>query len=125
MSMFQGRSTTKPSGGKLKTLRSKRRFEIGREPTLTRVGETQRKTSRTFGGNAKVILLKAQTANVYNPKSKVSKHVKIITVKQNPANPHYVQRNIMGKGSIIQTELGEARITSRPGQDGIVNAILL
>jgi SSU ribosomal protein S8E len=45
-------------------------------------------------------------------------------VRQNPANPHYVQRNIMGKGSIVQTELGEAVITSRPGQDGVVNAIL-
>jgi small subunit ribosomal protein S8e len=123
--MFQGRSTTKPSGGKLKTLRSKRRFEIGREPTLTRVGETQRKVVRTFGGNSKVILLKGQFANVYNPKDKTCRKSKIVTVRQNPANPHYVQRNIMGKGSIVQTELGEARITSRPGQDGVVNAILL
>ncbi len=123
--MFQGRSTTKPSGGKLKALRSKRRFEIGREPTLTRVGETQRKVVRTFGGNSKVILLKGQFANVYNPKDKTCRKSKIVTVRQNPANPHYVQRNIMGKGSIVQTELGEARITSRPGQDGVVNAILL
>ena len=122
--MFQGRATSKPSGGKLRTLRSKRRFEIGREPTLTRVGETQRKVVRSFGGSSKVILLKEQFANVYNPKDKTSKKTKIITVRQNPANPHYVQRNIMGRGSIVQTELGEAVITSRPGQDGVVNAIL-
>ena len=31
----------------------------------------------------------------------------------------------MTKGTIVQTEAGSARITSRPGQDGVVNAILI
>ena len=51
--------------------------------------------------------------------------MKIITVKENPSNPHYVQRNIMNKGTIIMTDAGAARITSRPGQDGVINAVLL
>ncbi|MEK6848627.1 MAG: 30S ribosomal protein S8e, partial [Nanoarchaeota archaeon] len=42
-----------------------------------------------------------------------------------PANRHFIRRNIMTKGSVIDTELGKARITSRPGQDGVVNAVLI
>ena len=43
---------------------------------------------------------------------------------ENPANPNYVRRNLLTKGAIIKTELGNARILSRPGQDGTINAVL-
>ena len=125
MTIFQGKSRKKPTGGKLKASRSKKRFELGREPTLTRIGPDARKVLRTLGGNSKAVLMRAEVANVYVPAEKATKKVKIQTVKENPANPHYVQRNIMNKGTVIQTELGEARVTSRPGQDGVVNAVLL
>ncbi|NLM29905.1 MAG: 30S ribosomal protein S8e, partial [Methanomicrobiales archaeon] len=29
------------------------------------------------------------------------------------------------RGAIIRTDIGRARIVSRPGQDGVVNAVLL
>ena len=51
--------------------------------------------------------------------------MKIISVVENPANRQYVRRNIVTKGAIVQTEIGKALVTSRPGQDGIVNAVLL
>jgi len=35
------------------------------------------------------------------------------------------RRRILTRGAIIDTRLGEAVVTSRPGQDGIVNALLL
>lgn len=125
MTIFQGQGKKKPSGGKLRQSRSKRRYELGREPTLTRIGETSRKVQRGLGGNTKSILMLCSFANVYDPKSKSTKRSKIITVKANPANPHFVQRNILNRGTVISTEAGEARITSRPGQDGVVNAVLL
>ncbi|MCL5783549.1 MAG: 30S ribosomal protein S8e [Candidatus Thermoplasmatota archaeon] len=125
MTIFQGKSRKKFTGGKLKASRTKKRFELGREPTLTRIGPEARKVMRTMGGAKKAVLMRAESANVYVPGEKITKKVKIQTVKENPANPHYVQRNIMSKGTVILTELGEARITSRPGQDGIVNAVLL
>ncbi|MCL4350809.1 MAG: 30S ribosomal protein S8e [Candidatus Thermoplasmatota archaeon] len=125
MGRFQGNSLTKPSGGKRKTSRSKRRSEIGREATLTRINETQRKVMRIRGGDLKTVLLNANIANVYDPKSKKTIRSKIVTVKENPANPHYVQRNIMNKGTVVETEKGLAKITSRPGQDGVINAVLL
>jgi small subunit ribosomal protein S8e len=50
---------------------------------------------------------------------------KIKTVKENPANPHYVRMNIITKGAVIETDAGLARVTSRPGQHGVVNAVLI
>ena len=67
----------------------------------------------------------ASMANVFDPKKGKVTRTKILTVTENPANPNYVQRNIITKGAIIQTELGNARITSRMGQDGVVNAVLI
>ncbi len=125
MTIFQGKGRKKSTGGKLTQSRSKRRYELGREPTMTRIGGTSRKVQRGLGGNTKAILMLASEANVYDPKAKTTAKSKIVTVKANPANPHYVQRNILNKGTVIQTEAGEARITSRPGQDGVINAVLL
>ncbi|GGM78664.1 30S ribosomal protein S8e [Thermogymnomonas acidicola] len=125
MTVFQGRASKKFTGGKYKKLRNKRRFELGREPTLTRLGPESRKTIRVRGGNTKTFIMRAEFANVYSPKDRTTKKVRILTVKANPANPHFVQRNIMNKGTIIQTELGDARITSRPGQEGVINAVLV
>jgi small subunit ribosomal protein S8e len=125
MTIYQGKSTKKFTGGKLRRNHSKRRYELGREPSFTKVGSTERRGIRTMGGNRKLLLLKEQYANIYNPESKTTKKLKILTVKENNADPHYVQRNIMNRGTIISTDEGNARITSRPGQDGIVNAVLI
>jgi small subunit ribosomal protein S8e len=46
-------------------------------------------------------------------------------VVENPANPHYVRRNILTKGAIVETEFGKARIISRPGQHGVINGVLV
>ncbi len=125
MALWQGKSKRKPTGGRLVQGRKKRRFEIGREPQFTHVGEESLREYRTMGGNSKTKMLSAQYANVMDPNTHTAKRVKIITVKGNPANPNYVQRNIMNRGAIIQTEIGMAKITSRPGQDGAVNAVLI
>jgi small subunit ribosomal protein S8e len=125
MTIYQGKSTKKFTGGKLRRNHSKRRYELGREPSFTKIGETERRAIRTMGGNRKLLLLKEQYANIYNPEDRTTKKLKILTVKENNADPHYVQRNIMNRGTIISTDEGNARVTSRPGQDGIVNAVLV
>ena len=122
---FQGKSTRKYTGGRLIQARSKRKYELGGEQANTHLGDTIRKTVKTLGGQLKVRLLRAQTATVVDPSTKTSKTVKIETVTGNPANKNYIRRNIMTKGSIIKTEIGSARITNRPGQEGSINAILI
>jgi small subunit ribosomal protein S8e len=125
MAIWQGRPKRKPSGGRIRAARKKRKFEIGREKQFTHLGVQKIKMYRTKGANQKVRLLMVDQANVVDPKTKAIKKVKILTVKTSPSNPNYVQRNIVTKGATVMTELGEAVITSRCGQDGVVNAILI
>ena len=125
MALWQGKSNRKPTGGRLVRSRKKRRFEVGREPLLTNLGDENLKKYRTLGGGSKVKMLSAAFANVVDPATKKVVRTKIITVKTNAANPNYDQRNILNRGAIIQTDVGLARVTSRPGQDGTVNAVLI
>ncbi|MCC5990265.1 MAG: 30S ribosomal protein S8e, partial [Thermosphaera sp.] len=77
------------------------------------------------GGNVKVRVKKALYVNVYNPKEKACKKVKILTVVETPSNPQNARFQIISKGTIVKTELGLVRITSRPGQDGVLNGVLV
>ena len=125
MALWQGKSRRKPTGGRRVPSASKRKFEIGREKQFTKLGAQSLKQYRGAGGNVKVGMLAAEFANVVDKKTNTVKKVKIINVKANPADPNYIQRNILNKGATIETEIGDAVVTSRPGQDGAVNAILL
>ena len=125
MALWQGRSKRKPTGGRYRPLRKKRKREIGREQQYAFVGSTRLKLYRTKGANRKVCVLSAEVANVLDRRTAATKKVKIVTVKANPANPNFVTRNIITKGATIQTEIGLARVTSRPGQDGVINAVLI
>ena len=98
---------------------------MGRLPSLTKLEKRRVTVIRTRGNNQKVRLLGIDIANLFNPKTKKYEQAKIKTILENPANRHFVRRNIMSKGTIIDTEKGKARITSRPGQDGTVNAVLV
>jgi small subunit ribosomal protein S8e len=69
--------------------------------------------------------MRARYANVATRSTGTIQKVVIETVEENGANPNYVRRNILTKGAVIRTEAGRARIISRPGQDGVINAILI
>ncbi len=125
MALWQGRSRRKATGGRYRTHKGKRKSEIGREQQITVIGKYAKKRVRTFGGNLKFRVLQTEVANLYDPKSKKTLRVNIKTVLENPANPNYVRRNIITKGAIIETDKGKARVTSRPGQHGTINAVLI
>ncbi len=126
MSVYQGNDLRKPSGGiKGRHRKVKRKSELGRYPTETRLGEDRRKVIRVRGGNRKIRLLSTSYANVSIPSQNLSKKVKIIRVLQNPSNRDYDRRGIITRGTIVLTELGRAIVTSRPGQNGVVNAVLI
>lgn len=119
------RQGKKPSGGRFWPDKKKRAYEIGTDPTNTKIGEkTTVRQKKLRGGGHITQLLTADKANLMISKGKF-KISKIKTVKENPANRHFVRMNVMTKGAIVETEDGLARITSRPSRDGIVNAILV
>jgi small subunit ribosomal protein S8e len=125
MGIWQGRSRRKKTGGRLRPIRKKRRFEIAREVQRATIGPGTVKRYRVRGANTKLRILTTTTVNVYDPATKSMKVAKIVTVRENPANPNYVQRNIITRGAILETELGLVRVLSRPGQDGVLNGIRL
>jgi len=106
-------------------LRKKRKYEIGREQQYAFVGPEKVKLYRTRGANQKVRILHAEFANVIDQKTGKTSRSKIVTVKENSSNPHFVTRNIITRGAVVQTDLGLAKVTSSPGQDGVINAVLV
>jgi len=103
----------------------KRRFERGSFPTETTLGEPKKKIECRRGGNIKIRLLSTNYANVSDSSTGKTEKAEILRVVRNPANVDYNRRGVITKGTVIETPLGLARITSRPGQHGLVNATLL
>lgn len=113
-----------PAGGKIRKTRKKRKREIGRFPALTKIGERRLKLIRAMGGNYKLRLLSDSYANVVVP-GEGTKKVRILDVVDNPASKAFKRFKIITRGAIIRTELGLARVTSSPGQHGVINAVLM
>jgi small subunit ribosomal protein S8e len=115
----------KYTGGKRKPYRTRRAFEFDDYPFETAVGETVRARKKTRGGTASFGLRSTNEANVYDPSASKTLKTKIIRVTSNKANREYERRGVITKGATIETELGVARVTSRPSDDGVVNAVLV
>ncbi len=125
MAVWHLRSKRKLTGGKLRKVRKKRKLDGGSKFLDTRIAEKKIKIKRVYGGKKKVTLLSSDKISVSDPKTGRIQHIKLISVEENPANPHYARRNIITKGAIVKTEAGMARITNRPTQDGVVSGVLI
>lgn len=123
MAISQLRSRRTVTGSLYRPYRKKKKYELGRYPTYTKLGNKKIKSDRVLGKNYKFRLLNIDYVNVAD-KGK-SKKVKINNVIENPANRHFVRRNIITKGTVVETEIGKVKITSRPGQEGSLNGVLL
>jgi len=115
----------KPTGGRRIPYRGRRAREADNYPIETALGRDEVIKKRARGGDVKLSVKKTSYANVLDSSTKKAKKVKILKVIKNPANRDYERRGIITKGAIVETELGTARVTSRPGQDGAVDAILI
>lgn len=125
MSESHGRSKRTKTGAKHKKKRDKIKAELGKTTQKITIGEDNRVKDKARGKTVKLGLRTAGTINVLDPKTKKVKKTKILSVVENKANRHYERMNVLTKGAIVKTDLGDARITSRPSQDGLVNGILI
>ncbi|MEA3248392.1 MAG: 30S ribosomal protein S8e [Nanoarchaeota archaeon] len=110
----------KTSGGRYK--RPKKKKLTGRQGQVrtVKIGNKKTKVLRTRSGTKKLISFLDNISNV-TTKGKA----KIKNVLETPSNIFLARQNILVKGAIIETELGKAKITNRPSQEGIVQAELL
>ncbi len=99
-------------------------------PAHTTISEKQEIDSfRVRGGKTKMASLKVKYANVKEPKTGKYTKTEILSVEENNANTQFARRNIITLGAIIKVKFeGKekfARVTSRPGQDANINAIIV
>ena len=117
-------ATSKITGGRRVPLRIRRKYETDRYPNEPINGAQVTVTRRVRGNNQKTALKTIDFVNLATGESKVKKS-KIIKVLDNATNNDYKRRGIITKGAILETQEGKCKVVSKPGQNGIVNAILL
>lgn len=113
------------TGGKKVASRGRRKYEVDRYPNEATIGTIDIITRKVRGGNTKAAFKTADFANITDPNSNKTIRSKILRVTKNFANKDYERRGVISKGALIETEAGLARVSSRPGQHGIVNAITI
>ena len=113
----------KPTGGRSRPHRGRRASEKDGYAIEPLVGPASRRPIYRRGGHTTPGVIFADFANVSDPSGKATKS-KIIRVKKSPANRDYERRGVITKGAVLETEAGEAVVTSRPTADGVVNAVL-
>jgi len=117
-------ATSKITGGRRYPNRTRRKFQLDRYPVETLLGEHVIVTRKVRGHSSKDALKTTDFVNLAIPGDKVKK-TKITKVLKNPSNNDYERRGVISKGAILETQDGQCRVVSRPGQDGTVNAILI
>ena len=125
MARSQARSKRKYTGKKYKRFHKKRKRELERPSIETQIGQEKKKKQRTLGGNYKLKLFSSTLINVTDLTTNKTSKVKILKFESNAASKDLNRRHILTKGAVVETELGKATISSRPGQHGILNGILM
>lgn len=113
----------KSSGGKYHKQKKKKFHEKNSQERVVTLKPTKRKQLRTRGGHTKTVLLNSNEVNLLVDKKTQKAEIK--NVLETPQNTFLARQNRLLKGAIIQTSLGKARITNRPTQEGMINAVLL
>ncbi|MDE1857943.1 MAG: 30S ribosomal protein S8e [Thaumarchaeota archaeon] len=113
----------RPTGGRSKPSRGRRAYEKDGYAIEPLVGAASSRPINRRGGHTTSGVIRADFANVSDKSGKASKS-KILRVKKSPANRDYERRGVITRGAVLETEAGEAVVTSRPTADGVVNAVL-
>jgi len=117
-------ATSKTTGGRRHPLRIRRKYEVDRYPNEAVNGAQVTVTRGVRGRNRKTALKSVDFVNLSTGDSKTKKS-KILKVLDNSTNNDYKRRGIITRGAILETEDGRCRVVSKPGQIGIVNAVLV
>ncbi len=125
MARSQARSRRKYTGKKYKHFRKKRKRELERPTIDTVIGTEKKKKLRIMGGNIKLKLFSTKLINVTDLSNNKTSKIKILRYESNSASKDLNRRHILTKGAIVQTELGKVKVSSRPGQHGVLNGILI
>ena len=113
----------KISSGRYHKSRKKKLYELPGIKRIVRLGDEKKKTVKVTGGNKKTFLFKSKNINLLM--SGKIKKVEIKNVVETPSNRVLARQNVITKGTIVETELGKAKVTNRPSQEGMINGVLM
>ncbi len=113
------KSRRKKTGRRLKSNKKKKKYQRGGYLVPIKLGEQKMSEIRTKGGKLKSKLFNTQYVNVGGKK------LEIQDVVENKANFKFNRKKTITKGVILKTEKGKVKVTSRPGQDGVLNGVLV
>jgi len=89
------------TGGKLIAIRKKRKFELGRQPALTKLGAKRIHLVRVRGGHQKHRALRLEQGNFSWGTETVTRKTRILDVVYNASNNELVRTKTLVKGAIV------------------------
>jgi len=92
------------TGAKRAHYRSKRKFELGRQPAMTKLGAKRVHTVRTRGGHTKFRALRLDTGTFSWGSEAISRKTRIIDVVYNASNNELVRTKTLVKSAIVQVD---------------------
>ena len=84
--------------------RKKRKFELGRQAAMTKIGGKRIHVVRTRGGNTKYRALRLETGNFSWGSQAVAQKTRIVKVSYNASNNELVRTNTLVKGCIVEID---------------------
>ncbi|KAJ8322068.1 hypothetical protein KUTeg_000539 [Tegillarca granosa] len=92
------------TGGRMNQMRKKRKFELGRPGSNTKLGPRRIHTVRTMGGNKKYRALRLDTGNFSWGSEAISRKTRMIDVMYNASNNELVRTKTLVKSCIVQID---------------------
>jgi len=113
----------KLTGGRYKKPTKKKKTGRQKQARIVKLGPRRIKLLGGRGKTSKIVSFAGQECNII-VKGKAKKAT-IKNVVETPANSFLARQNILVKGAVIETDLGNAKITNRPSQEGQIQAVLI
>jgi len=89
------------TGGRRQPLRKKRKFELGRPPAMTKIGEKRIHSVRGRGGNLKFRAIRLESGNFAWGTEVCTRKARVLDVVYNASNNELVRTKTLVKGAII------------------------
>ena len=98
------RHKRRATGGKMPIHKKKRKYEMARQPSMTKIGKKSTRLVRGRGGNYKVRGMRLEEGNFTWGSECVSRKAKILDVVYNATSNELVRTKTLMKGCLIQIE---------------------
>ena len=98
------RHKRRATGGRMPIHKKKRKYEMGRQPAMTKMGKKNIVLVRGRGGNMKYRALRLETGNFCWASEGIARKAKILDVVYNASNNELVRTKTIVKNTIVQVD---------------------